>query len=565
MKRLRWQLLIVVLALATIVVLLLVQQQPNVAQPPALIQPVTGGVYTEAIIGTFGRLNPILDSYNPADRDASRLLFSALIRFDTQGLPQADLAESWGVSADGSVYNFSIRPAAVWHDGEPVTSADVAFTIETMRSEEIPLPVDLRQLWDQVEVNVLDDKTIQFRLPEPFAPFLDYLSFGVLPRHILNGMSPAEIIDAEFNLNPVGSGPYRFDHFISSQGQIQGVVFSAFDEYYQGRPFIDQIVFQYYVDAQSAFTAYQSGEVLGISQVTEDILGEILSSPDLNLYSSRLPSLTLIYFNLDIPDLDFFQDATLRRALLMGLNRQRMVDQLLNGQAILADGPIFPGTWGYYEDIERISYNPTAALEAIKAAGYTIPAEGGQTRQREGERFSFEMVYPDNPVHQAIVEMIKADWAALGVEVILKPVGYEQLVEDYLEPREYQAALVDINLTRYADPDPYPFWDQAQTTGGQNYAMWNDRRASEFLELARVTVDIAERAKAYRNFQVRFAAELPALPLFYPVYSYAVDPQVQGVQIGPLFDPSDRFASISSWYLLARRPVGLTETATPTP
>jgi peptide/nickel transport system substrate-binding protein len=95
--------------------------------------------------------------------------------------------------------------------------------------------------------------------------------------------------------------------------------------------------------------------------------------------------------------------------------------------------------------------------------------------------------------------------------------------------------------------------------------MWNDRRASEFLEQARVTLDIGERTKAYRNFQVRFTAEMPALPLFYPVYSYAVDSQVQGVRMGPLFDPSDRFQTITAWYLIARRPAGVEPTVTPTP
>ena len=565
MKRLRWQILIVVLALAAIAVLLLVQQQPNVAQPPAAIQPATGGVYTEAIIGSFGRLNPLLDFYNPADRDASRLLFSGLIKFDDLGLPQGDLAESWGISADGTVYNFSIRPAAVWHDGEPVTSEDIVFTVEYLRSDDLPIPDDIRQLWQQVEVTVLDEKTLQFHLPEPFAPFLDYVSFGVLPRHLLEGVPASGLIDAEFNLKPIGSGPYQFDHLISAQGQITGVVFNAFEDYYNGRAFIDQVVFQYYSDSKSALAAYQGGEVLGISQVSEEILTDVLNTEEFSLYSGRMPSLTLIYFNLDDEELPFFQDATLRRALMTGLNRQRMVDQLLSGQGILADGPIFPGTWAYYEGIEHLGYDSEAALEVIKTAGYTIPAAGGSVREKEGVKFSFELVYPDDPLHTELVESIREDWARLGVEVLPKPASYDDLVDNYLEPRTFQAALVDINLSRFPDPDPYPFWDQAQATGGQNYGMWNDRRASEFLEQARVTLDIGERAKAYRNFQVRFTAEMPALPLFYPVYSYAVDEQVQAVQMGPLFDTSDRFATLPKWFLLARRPVELPSTETPTP
>jgi len=127
------------------------------------------------------------------------------------------------------------------------------------------------------------------------------------------------------------------------------------------------------------------------------------------------------------------------------------------------------------------------------------------------------------------------------------------VVSAYLEPRAFQAALVDLNFSRTPDPDPYPFWHQAQITGGQNYAKWDDRQASEYLEQARIEVDIEERTRLYNNFQVRFASELPSLPLFYPIYNYAVDEQVQGVTMGPLYDPSDRLVTAPQWFLLAGR------------
>ena len=553
MKRLRWQIVIVVLALLVIAALLL-WQQPEVVQQVVTVQPATGGVYTEALIGSFGRLNPLLNLYNPADRDVNRLIFNGLVSFDDRGLPQGDLAESWGISQDGTIYNFSIREEATWHDGRPVTSEDVVFTLDLMRSEEFPTPQDIREFWDEIEVKDLDDKTLQFRLPEPFAPFLDYLTFGVLPKHLLEAIPPDELVDASFNQEPVGTGPYRFDHLLSEEGSIQGVVLSAYDDYYRDRAFIDQVVFRYYPDSESALAAYREGEVMGIGQIDGGILAEVLQEPDLGLYTGRLPLFSLVYMNLDNPELPFFQDPTLRRALLMGINRQWLVDRVLNSQAVIADGPIPPGTWAYYDEIERLNYDSETAINLLKEAGYTIPAEGGSVRVKEDVALSFEMVYPDDPINTALAEAIQKDWGKLGVEVNIKPVTYEVLLSDYLEPRTYQAALVALNLTRTPDPDPYPFWDQAQITGGQNYASWDDRQASEYLEQARISVDIGERTRAYRNFQVRFTQEMPALPLVYSVYSYVVDEQVLGVSMGPLFDPSDRFATITSWFLLANRP-----------
>jgi peptide/nickel transport system substrate-binding protein len=564
MKKLRWQLLIVVLALAAIAVLLLDQQQQPTLQPLAPFQPEQGGEYTEALVGEFGRLNPVLDSYNPADRDINRLLFSGLVRFDDRGIPVYDLAESMGVNQDGTTYNFSIRPNAVWHDGEPVTSEDIIFTVDLLRDENFPSQPDLRELWQEVEVQAIDEKTISFTLPEPFAPFLDYLTFGILPKHLLEDIPPGDLADADFNLKPVGTGPFRFDHLLGEDGKITGVVLQAFEDYYSDPPYIEQVTFKYYPDAQSALAAYRQEEVKGISQVPGEALPEALKEPNLRLYTGRLPQLSLVYLNLDSAQVPFFQEAAVRRALLMGINRQWIVDRVLNGQALIADGPIFPGTWAYYDAIEHVDYNQEAAKALLDEAGYILPAspaaeteantgpEGAvaeAVREKGGVRLEFELLHPEGPQYAAIAEVIRAGWAQLGVKATPKAVPYEQLVSEHLEPREYQAALVDLNLAQSPDPDPYPFWDGAQVTTGQNYGQWDDRQASEYLERARITFDLAERARAYRNFQVRFTNEMPALPLFYPVYSYAVDSQVQGVRIGSFFDPSDRFITMPSWYL----------------
>ncbi|MGE5641809.1 MAG: ABC transporter substrate-binding protein [Byssovorax cruenta] len=561
MKQLRWQILVVLVAVGIVAVLLLSQQTPSITGP-ILPQPEQGGVYTEGLVGSLGRLNPLLDWNNSADRDVDRLLFSGLVKFDERGLPQKDLAEAWGVAQDGTVYNFSIRPNAVWHDGKPVTSDDVIFTIDRMKGAGSLYPQDVKDLWGKIEVTKLNDKTLKFQLPEPFVPFMDYLTFGVLPKHLLESVPPDQMATADFDISPVGSGPYKFDHLLIDNGQITGVVLTVSPTYYGTAPFIEQVVFRYYPTSKEALDAYRQGDVLSVSQITPDVLGAALEEPNLSIYTSRMPQESFVLLNLNNTEVPFFQEAKVRRALMLAINRPYIINSFLQGQAIIADGPVLPNSWAYYDGTEHFQYDPETSVSLLKGEGYVLPAGGGDVREKEGTKLSFTMMHPDDATHTKIAETIRDEWAAIGVQVQLQAVPYDKLVLDSLASRAYQAALVDLNLSRTPDPDPYPFWHQAEAAGGQNYAQWDNRAASEYLEQARVTADYALRAKLYRNFQVVFAKELPALPLFVPVYTYGVDSQVKGVQVGALYEPSDRLATFSSWYLLTRR--ALEQTSVPT-
>jgi len=553
MKQLRWQILVVLITLMIVGALLYTQQSAPVTGGAILQQPEQGGVYTEALVGSLGRLNPLLDWNNSADRDVDRLLFSGLVRFDERGMPHADLADSWGVSQDGTIYNFTIRPNAVWHDGTPVTSDDVIFTIGMMKSAGSLYPQDIKDLWGRITITKLNDKNLKFTLPEPYVPFNDYLTFGVVPKHLLGSIPPEQIASAEFNIKPVGTGPYKFDQLIVENGQIKGVVLTLSSNYYGAPSFIEQVVFRYYPTAADAFTAYRQGDVFAVGKITSDVLNAALEEPNLSVYSSRMPQMGFVLFNLTSPDVAFLQNAKVRRALMLGLNRPNIINTIMQGQAFVSNSPILPGSWAYFDGTEHFTYDPDAAIALLKAEGYVIPPGGGDVRAKDGIPLAFTMAHPDDAVHSQIAQAIQTQWMKIGVRVDLLPQPYDQLVLTTLASRAFQSALVDLNLSRTPDPDPYPFWHQAEAIGGQNYSGWDNRPASEYLEQARVTADYSLRAKLYRNFQVIFAKELPALPLYVPVYSYGVDSQVQGVQIGPLYEASDRLNTFTSWYLLTRR------------
>src|SRR5512143_150032 len=416
MKRLRWQIL-VVLATVIVVAVLLLSQQPVVSTNVA--QPAAGGVYTEGLTGALGRLNPLLDWNNPADRDVDRLIFSGLIKFDSHGLPQGDLAEAWGTSPDGTIYNFSIRSNAQWQDGTPVTSDDVIFTVDLIKTSSL-FPEDVKQLWKEIDVKRLNDKNLKFTLPEPFAPFLDYAAFGILPKHLLGGMPPEQLASAPFNISPVGTGPYKFDHLLVDAGHITGVVLTANDKYYGDKPYIQQVVFRYYPDGKSAYEAFQEGEVLGVGEIPQDILPAALADPNLSVYTSNLPQMSLVLLNLNDGDVPFLQNANVRKALLLGLNRDYIVGNVLKGEAIIADGPILPGSWAHYDGLKHMDYDPEAAVSLLKAEGYVIPASGGTVRAKENEALNFTLVHPDDPTHTRIAQVIQQEWLQIGVQVNLQ-------------------------------------------------------------------------------------------------------------------------------------------------
>lgn len=556
MKKLRWQLLIIFLTGFVIGILLLIEQP---GFNPLILQPASGGTYTEGIVGEFNRLNPLLDSNNPADRDIDRLVFSSLFTSDDRGLPQKDLVENWGMTQDGTIYNIVLKSGVKWHDGEPLTSEDVVFTIGLLKEGGSVISEDLQTFWQNVEVTALGDLGLQFKLPEPFAPFLDYLDFGILPKHLLDGASINDLVNSPFNMQPIGTGPYGFKNLIIEDGKIAGLALSANKEYYIHAPYIQNFVFRYYPDSNSALQAYQKGIVQGVSKITLDALPAALANQSLLTYSGRLPEMSMILINLDDPQAPFLQEASIRKALLLALDRQTIINQVLKGQGIIADGPIFPGTWAYYENLTRLAYSPEEARSLIIQAGYILPAEGGVIRKKEELEFAFTLLYPETDQHRQIAEMIQSYWEKLDIRVDLEALPYDQLISERLDTRNYQVALVDLNLSRTADPDPYPFWDQAQIAGGQNYSQWDNRLVSEYLENARVSTDMEERIRLYRNFQVVFIRELPALPLFYPVYTFGVDQTIQGVSIGPMFDTSDRFTTVIDWFLLTNKQISETQ------
>ena len=560
MRRFRWQLLIVLLTGLVVGLILVFQRSTSTPLTENTPNPITGGSFTEGLVGEIMRLNPTLDRYNQADRDIDRLIFSSLLKFDSRGLPVGDLAADWQISSDGTRYVVNLRDNAVWHDGTALSSQDVLYTVSLMQSDSNLVPEDLRSFWKLVQITAFSDLSLEFSLPYSFAPFLDYLTFQILPSHLLGNLTIDELVDHPFNLAPIGSGPYRFREFTLTDGKIDGVGLDAFEYYYAGRPYIDEINFKLYSDAHSALQAYLSDEVDAVGKIDQADLETALNQPGLDIHSIRMPRLTMVFLNNQNLSQTTLQSTEYRKALMAATNRQAMIDQVFASQAVPALGPIMPGSWAFYDGLEPYRYDVDLARQLLAGAGFTW-SETGQLMTPEGAQAKLTLLVQDDQIHSQLAEILAQNWTSIGIEVTLDVRPYAELKAS-LESRAYEAALVDIDLSNTPDPDPYPFWAESQAEAGQNYSQWRNTTASEYLEQARTQPNTDLRVRLYRNFQILFEEDLPSLPLFYTVYNYGTISAIKGISIGPIYDPADRFNTVSTWYILSDTTAS--QTATPT-
>jgi len=506
--------------------------------------PDVGGTYIEGIAGMPQFINPLLAQYNQVDQDLTALIFNGLVRFNSQGEMEPDLAKSWTVSDDGLVYVFKLRSDIRWQDNRPFTAADVVFTVGLMQDPDFPGVPYLGNLWRTVTVEQLDDYTIRFRLVEPFPAFADFTTIGILPQHLLADMSAGELLNHPFNLKPVGTGPFKLDEVNTEFARL-----SVNPLYAGSKPRLTQLELRFYPSYQETIAAYQAGDVLGVSLIPPQAMPTVETIESLNLYTARLSGYEIIYLNLQDPaNAPFFQEVEIRQALMYALDRQTMIDQALHGQGLLANGPIRSWSWAYNPDQPLIPFDPGKAASLLDEAGWR-DSDGDGLRDKEGRPLAFNLLTSDDPDRVKVAETVSQQWRQAGIGASVEVVGAG--LGDRLANHQFQAALAEVLLT--GEPDPYPFWHQTQIQGGQNYAGWSNDEASMLLEQARTVTDKGRRNDFYYQFQRIFAEEMPSLILFHPVYTYGVSRDVHDVQLLPMNNPSDRFRTITQWYLLTRR------------
>jgi len=546
-RRIGWQVLLVGVGFLLTVAFLFYMAATYTTE----FRPAPGGTYVESVGGYPQTLNPLLSFYNDADSDVTSLTFSGLTRLGSHGEVIPDLALGWEIDPTGITYTFRLNTEALWHDGAYVTADDVLFTVSLLQDPDYPGPPDIGALWRSVEVQKVNDYTLRFVLDEAYAPFLDYTTIGLLPAHKLEGVQAISLPALDFNRQPVGTGPFRLTEVETEDGQITAVNLKRFQRYYGEIPYLENVLLRFYPTPRAALEAYQQDQVEGVAQIPSSLLPQAFADEDLQLYSSPVAEMSMLYFNELMTDTLPFDEAPVRQALLYGLDRRALIDEVLRGQAIIPETPLLPGTWAYTtEGVPSYPHDPERAEALLAEAGWRRDTVTETLRNAAGDLFIFQLTAANDQRDVAVAEFVAEQWASLGISVTVQEVPPLAL-SGALESRSYQAALARLVLP--GDPDPYPLWHETQRTDGQNYAGFQHRRISEVIEQARITVNREERVTLYREFQQIFMEHVPALPLYVPIYTYGVDFRVNDVQLGPLMKTGDRFNNIQDWYVLQRR------------
>lgn len=576
----RWQLLVLVMALVLFSISLLSRQE-NIPQPlpvltlePTATTPIDVAAslvptpdlglplpssfsetptYREALIGNVQRLNPLFAGLNPVDRDISSLIFEGLTRINQYGEPVPGLAENWVISSDGLEYIVRLREDVLWQDGVGFDAADVVYTFSLLQASDFPGDPALGKFWQTIEVERLDKYLVRFRLTQPLGNFLDALSIGLLPEHALRGTTAVQIVNHPFNLSPIGTGPYQLEALRSTVGsRLDEIDLRAAPVYRQradgqGGYALDRLVFKLFDSFGEALGALRAGAVDGLAGRNRAERAALLSLPNMSIHTTVEPTVGMLIYNWQRDSVKFFREQRVRIALQTGLDRRSIIARYLSDTAVLADSPLIPGSWAYTGGLDWPSPSVAAAQALLETATNQNRGDSEATAEPTGgSLLSFKILVLGDPVLVNMMQEVAGQWSQLNVSVTLDVVDLATY-QSRLDSGDFDAALVELSLGGSSDPDVYQFWDQGQYPDGKNYGGMDDRRIGEDLERARRDASGINRSIRYVDFQQDFVGRAIAIPLYYPLYTYATAPQINGVQLGYMGTSTNRFLTIRDW------------------
>jgi peptide/nickel transport system substrate-binding protein len=500
-------------------------------QKSTTVVPAKGGEYVEGVLGQPTSINPVLASSN-ADKILVRLLFANL----------ASLAEKIEPEESGRIWRLRLKEDLRWSDGTQLTSDDVIFTIEQIQNPETRSP--LFRSWQGVAANRLSELEIQFNLVAPYPFFTSNLEeLYILPKHLFADTPSVNWRLSEYNLKPVGNGPYKYEkHSLSPKGFIESYSLIENPAYVGGAPLIQKFKVQFFSNAQDLLRAFNTGEISGFANAVPEAASKI--NRPYQSFSFRLPGYYAVFWNQS-QNLAL-KERVVRQALSLAIKRKELAGIIFGGQAIALDGPI------PLEEPEEKS--PQEVSLMLEEAGWKLGEGGVREKSVKSGKIplEFTLTLPDVPFLVKTAEELKNAWEKIGARVNLSPVAAQGITEEQIKKREYQALLFGNILN--PPGDLYPFWHSNERFyPGLNLSLYSRREADTLMEDIRRELDPGVREKKLGELNALIKNDYPAAFLYSPNYEMIAGKDLHGVETGVIADPADRFRSVNRWYLKTAR------------
>jgi len=530
-----WVLIIAILITATGVQLL--WNNTNYATEA----PSRNGSYAEAVLGPIETLNPLFAS-TQAEKSADYLMFSRILNYDSSGNLNYDLANNFSIDKSGKIYKVSIRPNVSWHDGEKLTTQDIAYTVNLLKNEELHSSVTG---WSNISVKVIDDYNINFILKDVYAPFKHALTFPIVPSHILSQSKPSEIRESDFSQNPIGSGPFKFNFIQKSDNVLDKkvVYLSRNENYYKDIVNLASFQLHAYKDSESILKALSSGEVNAATSFSS-VESKILNSDKFNNLSQPINSGVYAILNMNNAILS---DKNIRKALQLGINTNE-IKQKINNEA--------PDLYMPFTTSQVFGKLPTKPFYDLSLANKTLSTSGWKLnksgiREKKNKELKLTITTIKNSELESVAKILAEQWRSLGLVIEIKVIDPSDVSQNFtqtvLQPRNYDVLLYKLDIG--ADPDMYAYWHSSQiSNSGLNLANYSSAISDDALVSARDILDKKLRNAKYLTFARQWLNDVPAIGLYQSTMQYATNKNTYSFnEVDKLISPVDRYNNIAEW------------------
>jgi peptide/nickel transport system substrate-binding protein len=508
--------------------------------------PGKNGAYAEAVLGPINTLNPLF-AETSAEQSASYLIFSRLLSYDTTGHLNYDLARNITINDAKTVYTVTIRPNVKWHDGNKLTTKDIAYTVDLMKNPNARV-TDTG--WNDVTTKIINNNTIEFNLKSTYSAFENALTFPILPEHILGKIAPINIRENDFSQNPIGSGPFKLNlvQNVDTKSGRKIVYMARNDKYYGGMAKLERFQLHVYDTNDSILKALSLNEVSAAAG---------LSPVDIQNVNTKRYNITVkpiqsgVYAVINTKS-EILKDVSMRKALQSATNTPAIINKLPKGtlplwlpittDQLTGDLPV------------ALKFDKSGAEKILDDNGWKLNSQ--KVREKDGKALKLSVVALKNSELEYVLGILTDQWRDLGITIDVKIIDpkdeTQNVVQSILQPRNYDVLVYQYNIG--ADPDVYAYWHSSQASlNGLNYSNYSNAISDDALISARARVEPVLRNAKYLTFSRQWLADVPAIGLYQSTIQYVTSNNAMSFDKSDvLISPIDRYSDVLNWSVGSR-------------